>query len=251
MYLSGAECWWGLLELLLIGAFCVHVLSIDLSFLEIFCLKPEQTHPIFRDHSSCTPVHGFRFIVCLCSGWLMFRCISSSTWVPKIIWNVGTRNQSFNPGKRLLVWGSCLIFLIYWGNQKALFPSGSSLASVSKPTTTTNPISKEKYGQVIPFKKYFGIFRKDLWETGTFLPFSKSLYPFDRKLQNKYKFLKFSDENIGLLMWIFWSLKYTFPSTSFMWPWNTVASWWCRKSCYKEGNLEEEGGHSPHNQNNP
>ena len=67
------ESWQELLELLLLGTFCVRGLPIDFSFLKIFCLNHEgHTYPIFRHPSSCTPAHVFRFIVCLCSDGLMF-----------------------------------------------------------------------------------------------------------------------------------------------------------------------------------
>lgn len=91
-------------------------------------------------------------------------------------WKPESQSRETPSGLRLY-----LIFLIYWGNPKAHFPPGSSLAGVSKPRASVNPIRKEKYGEVIRFKSSFLIFRKDLWETGAFLTFSKSLLTFWEK----------------------------------------------------------------------
>lgn len=94
------------------------------------------------------------------------RFIVSQIQLEFLKWyRVWTGRQSPNPGKCFLVHSSYLIFLIYWGNQKALCPSGSSLADISKSGTSTtssnrynqyqltllNPVSREKYGWVIPF----------------------------------------------------------------------------------------------------
>lgn len=157
-----------------------------------------------------------------------------------------TRSQRHNAGKYVLIRSSYLIFLIFWGNQKVTLPWVSSLTGVSKPRKSTNPISKDRYGWVITFKQYFWIFRKDLWEQELAYPSAKASYPFGWQ----YKFLKFSDENLSLLRWIFSSLKYAFLSTSFpvtqkYCGWLMVQKELLQLRRFRRGRMEQT-----HNQNN-